>query len=1064
MEEIDNETKDFVEEAKIFHSKFPDIPEQTCIDIMKSYNGDVDLAITVFSSNQKQKFQEFERKRKPVKAVRRKEGFKKDDFIEKIPLTTEKIDKFEQIDESIFNQLQYINELEKTKENTIVKYLEELLKQRSSLGFSKDVQSLVNLYYESKHETFQIKETINSKILKEMDELIVKLKSSEIQVKNSLEFDHLNFIIEERNHLRQQCFDKLKELCPNLEKMIKDAENKEIKKEAFEKVEKFIKPEEVKDPKKVMNDYKLFISQLDQNVMKYVQNTNQLYENFKRSMNQELKILNDFVKQGEVISNQVLNIIKKDFNEKEEMNQNKKVIEDLSLHYIQILNSLNENIHHKNISQEILKNLPILKSNQREEKRNLLKLKYRKDELELDGASKDLILNIQIEIDKIQSRISNLNESIEKYEKLLFEITEKSYPELKKQSLTEELLPIKIIDSKYQVIRSIKDYELIETIRDNVFIVKYSSKLHILKRFLLNEEKSRKYFLKEINALSKLNHPCIIKIECFFIEEKNIYVQMEYHKDGNLKDCLSKNKIPSFDLRSIFHLLAQAIKHIHDRGIIHCDIKPENIVLNITENSMKPILIDFDISRDLQQSLTKTLKDIRGTNGYIAPEIFNGSMPSTSSDIWSFGCVLFKSFFPNQDPILLPSNQTVLIPSTDNSDLKDLLLSCLNRDPLLRLTIDEIVTHSFFNKSIEKELKKSGQLISSELKIESFRRFLHYFKRGFKNRILEIIIRRENIVSDVINAFLDLEEINLKKKLEITFKGEEGIDVGGLTTNMYTEFFKQIVDPKYGIFECSDNNEKILYLPKSSYKDIKVLKTIGKIMIKCIYDQRVIPEIFPPCLFKYFLDIKVIFRDLEIYDKQMSHSLNQIMLTSIDDYGFNFEEFNEKSRDVTNENKQEYKDKKLEFYLVTKRKEQLEAMKQGFHSIRDLSLQLQLFSSQEFILILFGQELIDPKRIIELLQFEGFNESQTPNDLISILQEFSNLNLRMFLEFITGQCGLKENEKRRILIYKSNNRNSLPISHVCGWQLDLPDYQNRDLLKTKLLISLENRETGFLFA
>lgn len=1057
--------REFVEEAKILHSNFPEIPQQTCIDIMKSYGGDIVLALQVFSNNQKEKSEQ-EGKRK-VKAVRRK------DFVFKTPKKEEIMEQIEEslefslepINDSVFNQIQYINNIEKTKENTILKDLEDLLKQRSSIALSKDLYSLVNFLNDTKQKNLQMKDLQNSTLMNELDDLISKLKIKESQVKNSLENESLNFMIKERNDLRQACFDKLKDFCPKLELMIQEGQNKEIVQEAFEKVKNFIKPEDVKDPNKVLRDYNLFLSQLDNNIIKYVQNTNLLYENFKYSLQQEVKTLKDFINQGEIISNQVLNVVKKNFNEKEENTQNTKVLEDLSVHYSQVFNSLKDNIQHKNLSEDVLKILPVLKGNQREEKRVLLKLKYRKEELELDGGSKDLIQDIQKEMDSVQSKISNLNESIEKYEKLLIEITENSYPELIKGKMIEELVPSKILDSKFQVVRSIKDYELIETIRDNVFIVKYGSKLHILKKFLLDQEKSRKFFLKEVNALSRLNHPCIIKIECFFIEEKNIYVQTEYHKDGNLKDYLQKNKITSFDLRNIFHLLSQAIKHIHDRGIIHCDIKPENIVLNITENSIKPILIDFDISRDLQQSLTKTYKEIRGTNGYIAPEILNGqSQPTTSSDMWSFGCLLFKSYFPNQDPILLPSKQTVLIPKTDISDLEDLLTCLLNRDPLLRASADEIVIHSFFNKSVEKELKKRGELVPRELKVESFNRFLHYFKRGYKNKIIQITIRRDHLIQDVINAFVDLQETDLRKKFEITFFGEEGLDIGGLTTNMYTEFFKQIVDTKYGVFESSENNEKLFYLPKSNYREMNVLKTIGKIMIKCIYDQRVIPEIFPPCLFKYFLETKVEFRDLEIYDKQMAHSLNQIMLTSVNDYGFNFDEFDEISRDVTDENKKEYKEKKMQFYLVTKRREQLEALKQGFHIITDLSLQLKLFSFHEMTFILFGQEMIDSKRVIELLKFEGFpSNSSTPQDLITILSEFSNLNLRMFLEFITGQCGLRENEKRRILIMKTNNMNSLPVSHVCGWQLDIFDYQNVTILKSKLLISLENRESGFLY-
>src|SRR3989338_6481247 len=103
-------------------------------------------------------------------------------------------------------------------------------------------------------------------------------------------------------------------------------------------------------------------------------------------------------------------------------------------------------------------------------------------------------------------------------------------------------------------------------------------------------------------------------------------------------------------------------------------------------------------------------------------------------------------------------------------------------------------------------------------------------------------MRRDNIVSHTLQAFTSMEVSDLLLRLQIQFHGEIGLDLGGITANLYTEFFRQSIQTEHELFECGTSSKNGGYLPKPSVQDI-TCEAIGKILIKTIYDQRVIPEV-----------------------------------------------------------------------------------------------------------------------------------------------------------------------------------------------------------------------------
>ena len=115
---------------------------------------------------------------------------------------------------------------------------------------------------------------------------------------------------------------------------------------------------------------------------------------------------------------------------------------------------------------------------------------------------------------------------------------------------------------------------------------------------------------------------------------------------------------------------------------------------------------------------------------------------------------------------------------------------------------------------------------------------------------------------------------------------EYHVNVDGIS-NMYTEFFRQSIQNDHNIFECGSSSKTGGYLPKAD-APVEVCESIGKILIKTIYDQRVIPEVLSPFIFKFlshkysssdpdYNSLQVTFRDLEQFDESMARSLRMLL-------------------------------------------------------------------------------------------------------------------------------------------------------------------------------------------
>ena len=199
----------------------------------------------------------------------------------------------------------------------------------------------------------------------------------------------------------------------------------------------------------------------------------------------------------------------------------------------------------------------------------------------------------------------------------------------------------------------------------------------------------------EFEVGHSLKHPSIIRIHEFNLEGKIAYLVLDVFSPLNVKQAMRENAAKvQFYFSKIAEQMALSLLHMHEKGWVHCDVKPDNFLLN-DEGAIK--LIDFTIARKSATGMIARLfgrqKVIRGTRSYMSPEQIRGQPLDGRADIYSLGCVLFEllsgkpPFFGDSPNDLLQKHLTAAIPSVvvqnDNvmPELAALLRKMMSKKP-----------------------------------------------------------------------------------------------------------------------------------------------------------------------------------------------------------------------------------------------------------------------------------------------------------------------------------------------------------------------------------------------
>jgi serine/threonine protein kinase len=212
-----------------------------------------------------------------------------------------------------------------------------------------------------------------------------------------------------------------------------------------------------------------------------------------------------------------------------------------------------------------------------------------------------------------------------------------------------------------------------------------------------------------------MSHPNIIKLFSYSENETEYALLMEYaNKATYLQELIFDQHTPVDSEKEIQVYamdLLEALKHIHGQGVIHCDLKLDNMLAHQEEDDTFPIikLCDFGLAHKIDPSLGgKALKKTTvGTWGYIAPESHKNKYIGREMDMWSFGLTLYEmavAYKPTQVKGYEYGKGDLPFRSRDwrgrSKELQDLIIACMEMDPEKRITAEDALQHPYFSTEV----------------------------------------------------------------------------------------------------------------------------------------------------------------------------------------------------------------------------------------------------------------------------------------------------------------------------------------------------------------------------
>lgn len=207
--------------------------------------------------------------------------------------------------------------------------------------------------------------------------------------------------------------------------------------------------------------------------------------------------------------------------------------------------------------------------------------------------------------------------------------------------------------------------------KDRISNVYIAWHIHLEKKILLKTLNTEEIedqgwlerFRREAKVLARLDHPNIIRVLDFGSDKKVYYISFEYFNGRNLRQLLSEEPPDHEQKKHILIQLLQGLEAAHQHGIIHRDVKPENILVN---NEWYLKLVDFGLAFRAEDPKLTSKSSLIGTPAYMSPEQIRGENLNAQTDLFSAGIVAFE-MFQGYHPFL-------------GEDIKDTINNILNID------------------------------------------------------------------------------------------------------------------------------------------------------------------------------------------------------------------------------------------------------------------------------------------------------------------------------------------------------------------------------------------------
>lgn len=368
---------------------------------------------------------------------------------------------------------------------------------------------------------------------------------------------------------------------------------------------------------------------------------------------------------------------------------------------------------------------------------------------------------------------------------------------------------------------------------------------------------------------------------------------------------------------------------------------------------------------------------------------------------------------------------------------------------------------------------------------------------GGSNASVRIPVRREHIFEDSYYALRMRSGHELRRKLHISFTGEEGIDAGGVTREWYMILAREIFNPNYVLFTSAADSPTFQPNPLSYVnKDhLSYFEFVGKVIGKAVADSQLLDAHFTRSFYKHMLQLPISYHDMEAIDPEYYRNLHSILDNAIEDLGLELTFSAEQSNfgkvevvdlipngrhvSVTDANKMEYVKLVTHHRMATGIRQQIDAFLKGFHQLVPADM-IAIFNENELELLISGMPEID----IDDLKANTDYANYKPTDAVirwfwNVLYAFTHEERALFLQFVTGTSkvpleGFKALEGMRgtqkFNVHKAyGNTSALPSAHTwyvslscCHWLLLLMmmDDAHTHTLLTCLVWRLQLQSVG----
>ena len=214
----------------------------------------------------------------------------------------------------------------------------------------------------------------------------------------------------------------------------------------------------------------------------------------------------------------------------------------------------------------------------------------------------------------------------------------------------------KKLDGRYEITELIGVGGMAEVYKGVDVIDNKTVAIKILKKEFAENEEFLRRFRNESKAIAVLSHPNIVKIYDVGFSEKIQYIVMEYIDGITLKEYIEEEKVLTW--KDTVHFVIQilrALQHAHDKGIVHRDIKPQNIMM-FTDGTIK--VMDFGIAKFAREEGKTATDQAIGSVHYISPEQASGNVTDAKSDIYSVGAMMYEMLtgrkpFDSDNPVAI---------------------------------------------------------------------------------------------------------------------------------------------------------------------------------------------------------------------------------------------------------------------------------------------------------------------------------------------------------------------------------------------------------------------------